>query len=165
MLCPAEPLDFGAIPKHPDEVLKLRLDFEPNLARYREPGRFYRAGETVRPRLSTGWAYQALEDGTSGHREPTWRSGVGTVTPDGSVNWAAIPANHEAIDVITAATWLFNDPSVTVTGLTWQGAELELLVHGGTSGDDYQGTVTVATISGQTLVGVFSIRARADRVP
>lgn len=164
MLCPAEPLDFGALAKHPNEVLRVRLDFEPNLARYREPGRLYRAGETVRPRIPTGWAYQALEDGTSSHREPTWLSGSDSITPDGSLRWKAIPAVNEAIDIITAATWLFDDPSVTVTGVTWQGAELELLVHGGDAGDDYQGTVTVATLSGQTLVGVFAIRARTDRV-
>lgn len=164
MLCIAEPLDFGALAKHPNEVLRVRLDFEPNLARYREPGHLYRAGEIVRPRMATGWAYRAIEDGTSGHREPLWLSGADTITRDGSVTWVAIPAGHEGIDIITAATWLFDDPSISVSGITWQGAELELLVAGGDDGDDYQGTVTVVTISGQTLVGVFGIQARLNRV-
>lgn len=164
MLCIAEPLDFGALAKHPDEVLRVRLDFEPNLARYREPGRLYRAGETVRPRVPTGWAYRALEDGTSGHREPTWLVGEGSITRDGSLHWIAIPAGYEAIDIITAATWLFDDPSITVSGASWQGPELELLVQGGNDGDDYQATVTIATLSGQTLVGVFAVKARSKRV-
>lgn len=164
MLCLAEPLDFGVLTKHPSEVLRVRLDFEQNLARYREPGRLYRAGETVRPRLPTGWAYRALEDGTSSHREPTWLTSESSITLDGSVRWSAIPSGHEGVDVIVDATGLFDDPSVSVSSISWEGAELELLVDGGDDGDDYQGTVTIATLSGQTLVGVFGIKARSARV-
>lgn len=165
MLCLAEPLDFGALTKHPTEVLRVRLDFEPNLARYREPGRLYRTGDTVRPRMATGWAYRAIADGTSGFREPLWTTVNDSITSDGSIQWRAIPAAYEALDIIMSATWLFDDPSVTVSGVTWQGVELELLVHGGDEDEDYQGTITVVTISGQTLVGVFTVKTRSDRLP
>lgn len=164
MLCLASPLDFGVLPKHPNEILRVRLDFLPNLARYREPGRLYRAGEAVRSRLPTGWAYRAQADGTTGYREPHWTSANGAITIDGSVLWETIPANYEALDIINAATWLFDDPSIIVLGVEWQGAELIMTVSGGDDGDDYQGTVTVVTITGQTIVGVFTIKARADQI-
>jgi hypothetical protein len=164
MLCLAEPLDFGALSKHPNEVLRVLLDFGSNLTRYREPGRLYHAGESVRPRVPTGWAYEAVADGTSAHHEPTWLTGENSITRDGSMQWRAIPASHNAIDVIVNATWIFDDVAVSVSGVSWQGAELVLNVQGGSDGHDYQGTVTIVTLSGQTLVGVFVVKARTKRV-
>jgi len=165
MSCIAEPLDFGALPKHPNEVLRVLLDFGPNLTRYREPGRLYRAGEAVRPRVPTGWAYEAIADGTSAHREPTWYTGEGSITPDGSVQWRAIPALYGAIDIITAATWSFSDVAMSSSGLSWQGAEISMMIEGGQDGYNYQGLVTVVTLSGQAVSGVFEVKVRTQRIP
>ena len=164
MLCKAEPLDFGALSKHPNEVLRVLLDFGPNLTRYREPGRLYRAGDTVRPRVPTGWAYEAVADGTTAHHEPLWRVGEGQLTRDGSVQWRAVPALYAAVDIITSATWAFDSAGATISGASWQGSELNLLVQGGSDGAEYQVTVNVTTLSGQTLVGVFVIQIATQRI-
>lgn len=151
----SSPLDFGSLTKHPGERLALEFDFFENLARFWEAGEFYRAGDVRRPTRANGFAYRARNDGTSDSREPRWlKSGN---THDGSLSWEAIPANHEGVDIIVSAQCAVTPKLTLVQAPTWDGAEATCVIEGGEHGEKHTATCSVATQSGQILVGVLTV--------
>lgn len=159
MECCAQPIDFGSFTKHPSERLRCEFNWFDNLANFWRH-KFYRAGDIVRPTRSTGFAYRALADGTSGFREPRWRTLSNT--HDGSVTWEPIPANFEGVDIIVSAT-VAAPSGVTVGSPSWEGSTAFCSIEGGDEGTDYQLECEVTTLSGQRLVGVLEVKARAER--
>jgi hypothetical protein len=158
-----EALDFGTVSKHPDERLILEFNFFNQLADFWEPGEVVRIGDARRPLSPTGFVNIAQNDGTSNNREPRWTREDGGITKDGSIQWLAVPATNQAIDLILAAV------AVPTSGLSvpivpeWDGAIAYVTIDGGGDGADYPLECKVSTQRGATLVGVVDVHVRKRR--
>lgn len=157
----------GAYRKHASAVRVIELDWLNVVANFWAPGKEYAAGNIVRPREPTGFAYQAGGDGQSGNRVPRWPRTLGGTVVDGPITWTAVAAGSNGVTTVASPTAsVVPSGSLDATGLSVvEQTRVELTLSGGVegggeeiempNGDIVLGyAVEVAVIAGsETLVG------------
>lgn len=153
--------NLGAVVMHPDERLFVEVELDQNLARRWESDHYYAAGDLLRP--GNGFAYIALDDLTSGYKEPRWPVQIGALVVDGSGLWRARKANFDGLDLIINAAATLPAQLTLFAALSWTGSRIRIPIAGGINGDTYECSVEADTQSGQTLVGMFAVKCSSAR--
>lgn len=99
-------------------------------------------GDMVRPTTPNNRVFKCTTAGTTGSSEPTWDTGIGNTTNDGSVVW-------ETVDDVAVIPFLVNDGIVSIQNLEISGS----LVVDGT----IQGSAMIPGTIGSTQIGANSI--------
>lgn len=119
-------------------------------ARLRIPwiaGRAYGAGETSRPSVANGFAFQTGAAGQAGAIEPLWPNILGATVIDGSLTWTAILPGTNALDPITAVAWnlIDNDGFLSVVAPSHTNEEATAAFAGGVPEITYRVQALVTT--------------------
>lgn len=143
--------------KHPSEVKDYSLDLADFLAVKWQPDRAYVATNFVRPMIANGFEYEATTGGRSGRREPTWPIVAAQTVADGSAVWTARVPGIAGQDTITGVPGWAAETGLTVDSSSNTTSTVTGILSGGTDGESYFVTITIATVGGLTLVFVIQI--------
>jgi hypothetical protein len=109
---------------------------------------------------SRGVQFRATNDGVTGRREPPWPTVSGQTVLDGTVVWEAEPVDNSSLQMtIASSDW------PAVSGLTLSLAAdtdlvYQILVEGGTDGQDYDVRHRVTLSDGQSKESVAVLPVR-----
>lgn len=87
---------------NPGETVAIYFDWFPLLATFWKPATEFAISTYVRPRVATGFAYQCVRAGQSGHSEPKWSRILGETISDGDVQWVTSDAEANAVQAATS---------------------------------------------------------------
>ena len=97
-------LRFADVPKDPAAGRKVELDFYDLVVNARLGNERVDSGEFVRPSIPNGFSYECTVPGTTGAREPFWKTTIGETVRDGSVTWTCRAAETNGLREITVGT-------------------------------------------------------------
>lgn len=139
--------------KDPAESLQVELNLFEMCARFWKPNELYSLGEVVRPRTPNGYAFSVTVGGTSGAEEPSWRRGVGELTPeDGAVTWTGLDAASNGVNPITSPSAVSDPSGLNILNVSViEDVKIVATYQGGTAGKRYD-SVFSFTLNGVTRV-------------
>lgn len=127
----------GVFTQDPEDNLDYTIDFERWLAEQWQAGTVVAAASFRRPKMPTGFEYEATSAGQTGKREPIWPRILGSTISDGSVLWTCRPLSNNSLKaVLASATWTA-DPGITLGTATISGQRATVFLSGGSDGTDY----------------------------
>lgn len=136
---------FDPVTIDPGDTFKVALDLFDICANFWTPNEQYALGEFVRPRLSTGFAYECTSAGTSGRREPIWNRTIGAVlsSNDGSVQWTCRTAGTNGLMAISSPSAVSDPLGLTISGVAVSESTKILATYAGSSlGQDFDAVYT-----------------------
>lgn len=143
-------------PKRSFDKVPIQIDWHDYVARLWRPGAAFATGTRIRPSRSraTGLQYNASVGGVTGSRPPVFPKVSGATVVDGSVTWTA-----EAVSSASLRTTIADDEWPTVDGVSLSDEQsgdfvYEIMVDGGTSGQEYEIAHQVTLANGEEKEGV-----------
>lgn len=139
------------VSKRAAAVKAFTIPLESRLRVFWVAGQSHNAGETVRPTIANGFAFQASAAGQSGSSEPfNGPCTLGQTFVDGSITWTAILPGGNALDPIALVAWsaLNNDGKLTIPTQANTTEEATADFAGGTQGQIYSIQALVTTSTG-----------------
>lgn len=139
------------------------IDWEDELSiRWPAPGRSIAAGVVIRPTFATGFEYRCSTAGYTGDSEPSWQSGAGSITTDGSVSWTAqAVTNASLVSTVSSSAWAaVTGVVLTGSGVVQQQAVVTADFSAAPSPGDYDLVNTVTLADATTRVGTWRVKIR-----
>jgi len=134
--------------KRSGSVKAFTVDLSSRLRVFWIAGRAYRANDTVRPLVPTGFAYSSAADGQAGNVPPIFPTALAATVADGSLTWTAVIPGINALDPIASVAWSIvnGDGSLSVVSPVHTNEEVTAAFAGGIPGTTYriQGLITTA---------------------
>lgn len=100
-------------------------------------------GAFIRFKRGTGFSYECTVAGTTGSRQPSPTSAIGTTFTDGSVTWTCRAADVNGISPISSPQALSDPTGLTITSVAAQNSrEIIATYSGGELDQDYDAVFT-----------------------